>query len=104
MRGDVYRLRAPKAPRGREQAGARYAVVVQADDLLLSTVLVAPTSGSAAARSFRPTISIGEERTQVLVEQTAAVSPERLGQLVARVSHRELADIDTALRLVMGLD
>ncbi|HEX8157242.1 MAG TPA: type II toxin-antitoxin system PemK/MazF family toxin [Solirubrobacteraceae bacterium] len=41
--------------RGHEQHGARYAVVVQADELLgLSTVLVSPTSTRARAATFRP--------------------------------------------------
>jgi mRNA interferase MazF len=70
----------------------------------LSTLLVAPTSRSAAARSFRPTIIIEDEPTQVLVEQTSAVVPERLGELVGRVSYDELAGINDALRLALELD
>lgn len=104
MRGDVHRLRAPRGVRGSEQRGARYAVVVQSDDLLLSTVLVAPTSRSAPPRVFRPTVTVGGEQTQVLVEQTAAVSPERLGDLVGRVRLDELREIDDALRLALQLD
>src|SRR5699024_7834659 len=43
VRGDVYRLRAPKNVRGHEQRGSRHAVVLQADVLCaLSTWLVAP--------------------------------------------------------------
>lgn len=104
MRGDVYRLRAPRGARGNEQRGSRYGVVVQSDDLLLSTVLVAPTSRSAAPRIFRPTITIGADETQVLVEQTAAVAPERLGELAGHVSRHELEAIDDALRLALQLD
>jgi mRNA interferase MazF len=104
VRGDIHRLRAPKDVRGREQQGARFAVIVQADDLMLSTLLVAPTSRSAVARSFRPTISIGGEPTQVLIEQTSAVAPERLGELVGRVSHDEMVAINDALRLALELD
>lgn len=104
MRGDVYRLRATRDARGHEQHGSRYAVVVQSDDLLLSTVLVAPTSRSAPPRIFRPTITIGDEETQVLVEQTAAVAPERLGELVGHVSRNELEAIDNSLRLALQLD
>jgi mRNA interferase MazF len=41
VRGEVLRLPAPRSPSGHEQRGARYAVVVQADEFLgLSTVLV----------------------------------------------------------------
>ena len=48
VRGEVFRLRLPRGVRGSEQRGARYAVVVQADELLaLSTVLVSPTSVAA---------------------------------------------------------
>lgn len=77
MRGDVHRLRAPRGARGNEQRGFRCAVILQSDDLMLSTLLVAPTSRAAQPRIFRPTILIGEEATQVLTEQTAAVAPER---------------------------
>ncbi len=71
---------------------------------MLSTLLVAPTSRSAAPRSFRPTIVVEGAETQVLVEQTSAVAPERLGELVGRVSHDELRQIDDALRLALELD
>jgi len=77
---------------------------VQSDDLLLSTVLVAPTSRSAPPRVFRPTITVGGEQTQVLVEQTAAVAPERLGDLVGRVRRDELDEIDNSVRLALQLD
>ena len=104
MRGDIHRLRAPKASRGHEQQGARYAVLLQSDDLKLSTVLVAPTSRSSAPRIFRPTITIDGDDTQVLIEQTSAVALERLGEFVGRLRHDELEAIDEALRLVLELD
>ena len=104
VRGDIHRLRAPRDARGREQQGARFAVIVQSDDLMLSTVLVAPTSRSALPRIFRPTIVINNDQTQVLVEQTAAVAPERLGEFVGRASHEELTAINHALRLALELD
>lgn len=104
MRGDVHRLRAPRGARGNEQRGFRYAVILQSDDLLLSTLIVAPTSRSAQPRIFRPTILISGEATQVLTEQTVAVTPERLGDLVGHVSLTEQHAIDAALRLTMGID
>jgi mRNA interferase MazF len=94
----------PRGARGSEQRGGRYAVVVQADELLaLSTVLVSPTSASAPPRSFRPTIELDGAETRVLVEQTTAVSPDRLGESVGRLSAGELRDLDAALTLVLGL-
>jgi len=104
VRGEVFRLRVPRGTRGSEQGGARYAVIVQTDELLaLSTVLVSPTSTAAPPRSFRPTIEIQGSSTRVLVEQTTAVSPDRLGESVGRLSASELHDLDTALSLVLGL-
>ena len=104
VRGEVFRLPAPRGARGHEQRGARYAVIVQADELLgLSTVLVSPTSASARTASFRPTITLGGEQTRVLVEQTTVVDPERLGRSAGRLDARELRAVDEALMLVLGL-
>jgi mRNA interferase MazF len=104
VRGEVFRLRVPRGARGAEQRGTRFAVVVQADELLaLSTVLVSPTSTAAPARSFRPTIELSGTPTRVLVEQTTAISPDRLGKSVGRLSATELHDLDSALALVFGL-
>ncbi len=104
VRGEVFRLRVHRGTRRSEQQGVRYAVVVQADELLaLSTVLVSPTSASAPPRSFRPTIDLAGGSTRVLVEQTTAISPDRLGTSVGRLSAGELRDLDAALALVLGL-
>lgn len=104
MRGEVYRLRATRDGRGHEQQGARYAVVVQTDALPLSTWLVAPTSTSARAASFRPEVEIKGQPTRVLVEQTTAIDPEgRLGDMVGRLSASEISAVDQALREVLGL-
>jgi mRNA interferase MazF len=79
-------------------------VVVQADELLaLSTVLVSPTSASAPPRSFRPAIELDGQPTRVLVEQTTAISSDRLGLSMGRLNATELRDLDTALGLVLGL-
>jgi mRNA interferase MazF len=103
IRGEVYRVRLP-ARRGREQAGTRYGVIVQADQLLgLSTAIVAPTSRGAAPATFRPEVQLAGERTRVLVEQLRAVDIERLGELAGRLSAREQRAIDDALALVFDL-
>jgi mRNA interferase MazF len=103
VRGDVFRLRAPRGVRGGEQSGRRYAVVVQSDLLPLSTWLVAPTSTSARSASFRPEITVGGDTTRVLAEQTAAVDPTRLGVLLGHLSYGEMAQVDAAVRLVLAL-
>jgi mRNA interferase MazF len=104
LRGDVYRFRLPKGI-GHEQRGERFGVVVQADEFLpRSVVIVAPTSGSARAASFRPEIDIAGERTRVLVEQIGAVEAQRLGDLMGHVTAEEMWGIDEALATVLGLD
>jgi mRNA interferase MazF len=102
-RGEVYRVRLPTR-RGREQAGPRYGVIVQADQLFgLSTAIVAPTSRSAAPATFRPEVQLGGEPTRVLVEQLRAVDINRLGELAGRLNAREQRAIDDALALVLDL-
>ena len=103
-RGDAYELPSPRAPRGHEQRGQRYGVVLQADSLLrLSTWIVAPTSTKARSASFRPEIKINGQTTRVLVEQIGAVAPERLGSSVGHLSVSELRAVEEAARLVLDL-
>jgi mRNA interferase MazF len=103
VRGDVHRLKAPRGSRGHAQHGPRVAVVVQSDSLPLSRLLVAPTSTSARAASFRPKIRFDATTTRVLVEQTAAVDPTRLGDVVGHPDFDELRQVDAALRIVLEL-
>jgi mRNA interferase MazF len=104
VRGDVYRLRAPRSTRGHEQQGRRYAVIVQSDDFeALSTWLVAPTSTSARPATFRPAVEVNGDETLVLAEQTSAVDPSRLGERVGHLGFEELRAVDAALRLVLSL-
>lgn len=105
MRGDVHRYRGDRAAKGREQQGARFAVVVQSDALeVLSTWLIAPTSTGARPGPIRPTVSVSGQQTQVLVERLTAVDPQlRLGERVERLTPGELAAVDEALRLALGL-
>jgi mRNA interferase MazF len=104
VRGEVFRLPSPRNARGREQRGARYAVVVQGDEFMaLSTTLVSPTSTSARSATFRPTIKLNGEETRVLVEQTTVVDPQRLGHSAGRLDADELRAVDDALALVLAL-
>jgi mRNA interferase MazF len=104
VRGEVFRLPDLPRRRGHEQRGARYAVIVQADEFLaLSTTLVAPTSARARPASFRPTIELEGAETRVLVEQTTVVDPQRLGASAGRLEAGELRALDEALALILGL-
>lgn len=103
LRGDLYRFKLPKGV-GHERHGDRYGVVVQAEEFLpRSVVIVAPTSRSARAASFRPEIEVDGETTRVLVEQIGAVDARRLGELCGHLRPEEMWGVDEALATVLGL-
>lgn len=82
VRGDIHEITLPRK-RGHVQQGRRYAVIVQADDLLtLSTVVICPTSRSAFPASFHPEITLEDKATQLLCEMIdARALGERVGHL-----------------------
>jgi mRNA-degrading endonuclease toxin of MazEF toxin-antitoxin module len=86
------------------QHGRRYAVVVQADDLLaLSMVVVCPTSTSTPSASFHPEIEIDDEATRVMCEMVGAVDARALGKHVGHLTLDEMRAVDDALELVLDL-
>ncbi|MDN5749694.1 MAG: type II toxin-antitoxin system PemK/MazF family toxin [Pseudonocardia sp.] len=98
-------MKAPRDARGHEQTGPRYCVVVQSDDLPLSTWLVPPTSTGRREATFRPAIEIDGVATRVIVEQLTVIDPQtRFGDFAGRLSSREMRDVDDALRAVLALD
>ena len=101
VRGDVHRIR-PAKTQGHEQRGHRYAVVVQSDDLALSTVVVVPTSTSCRPTSFRPKIRIEGHDTYAMAEQVTAVDWGRLGEPVYRLPAATMNELDHALDMVFG--
>jgi mRNA interferase MazF len=103
VRGDLYEITLPSR-RGHVQHGRRFAVIVQADDLLaLSTVLVCPTSTSTPSASFHPEIIVSEEATRVLCEMVGPVDGRALGAQVGHLTLEELRAVDDALELVLDL-
>ena len=89
---------------GHEQSGARYGVVVQADELLpRSVVIVAPTSDIERPASFRPEVTVADQTTRVLVEQVGAVDAQDLGERVGDMTPGEMWSVDDALVTVLGL-
>ena len=51
-----------------------------------------------------PTIEILGQDVRVLVEQTIAVDPQRLGDFAGRLDADELMEINVALRAVLDLE
>lgn len=104
VRGDVHVITMARG-RGRVQHGRRYAVIVQADDLLaLSTVVICPTSTSAPGASFHPEIDLAGARTKVLCEMVGAVDARNLGEQLGHLSYDELRAVDDGLALVLGIN
>jgi mRNA interferase MazF len=103
VRGDVYEITLPSR-RGRVQHGRRFAVIVQADDLLaLSTVIICPTSRSTPPASFHPEVLIGDEPTRVMCEMLGAVDARALGEQFGHLALDEMRSVDDALQLVLDL-
>ena len=103
VRGDVHAIALPRR-HGHVQHGKRFAVVVQADDLLaLSTVVICPTSQSTPPASFHPEIEVEGAPTRVMCEMVGAVDARVLGEQVGHLSLEELRRVDDALALVLDL-
>ena len=103
VRGDVHAIKLP-GHRGRVQRGRRFAVIVQADDLLaLSTVVICPTSSSTPPASFHPEVTIEGESTRVMCEMVGAVDASRLGDKAGHLALDEMRYVDEALQLVLDL-
>lgn len=103
IRGDVHRIKLP-GKRGHAQQGRRYAVIVQADDLLaLSTVVICPTSRLVFPSTFHPEVTIADQPTQVLCEMVGVVDARVLGERVGHLTREELRTVEDALLLVLDL-
>ena len=103
VRGDVHAIVLPRR-RGHVERGRRFAVVVQADDLLaLSTVIVCPTSQSSPPATFHPEVTIAGDVIRVMCEMVGVVDARSLGERIGHLSRDELLDVDEALRLVLDL-
>lgn len=80
-------------------------MIVQSDDLLLSTCLIVPTSTGRRSASFLPEIEINGVKTRVMAKQLTVVDPQqRLGEFAGRLGQAELQVLDHALQVVLGLD
>lgn len=103
VRGDVHAITLPRR-RGSVQFGRRFAVIVQADDLLaLSTIVVCPTSTATPPASFHPEVVIGDQLTRVMCGMVGAVDARALGEQMGHLTLDEMRLVDDALQLVLDL-
>ncbi len=104
IRGDVHKVNLRRGG-GRVQHGSRYAVVVQANDLLaLSTVVICPTSQSAQAASFHPEVDLDGEKTKVLCEMVRPFDIRKLGDRIDHLSLEDMSAVDDGLELLLELN
>ncbi|REJ05096.1 type II toxin-antitoxin system PemK/MazF family toxin [Microbacterium bovistercoris] len=103
FRGAIYEIKALPGARGREQQGARLAVIIQSDAFASSTVTVAMTSTSAGSAVYRPEIDVDGVRTRILTDQIYSIDAGRLGTFRGGLESAEIAALDRALLLKLGL-
>lgn len=103
FRGAIYRVKALPTTRGHEQQGKRYAVVIQSDRFASSLTTVAMTSTRAGSAIYRPEIELNGTRTRILTDQIFSLADSRLGSIAGTLEAEELADLDRALMLKLGL-
>jgi mRNA interferase MazF len=103
IRGAVYRIDLGR-PRGHEQAGKHFGLVVSPSDSPLSVVTVIPTSTSAGPSVHRPELEIGGRPTRMLVDQIRSIDTDYLvGDPIDFLNREELAEVQLALAHYLGV-
>lgn len=103
IRGAVYQVDLGNA-RGHEQRGKRLGVAVSPTNMPWSVATVVPTSTSARASMFRPSLDILGENTRVLCDQIRTIDIDFLGEEpVDYLTRDQIADVDYALARYLGL-
>ncbi|MGB4967008.1 MAG: type II toxin-antitoxin system PemK/MazF family toxin [Candidatus Saccharimonadales bacterium] len=102
IRGAVYQIDLGR-PRGHEQGGKRYGLVVSPSNSPLSVCTVIPTSTSARPGIHRPEVQIAGRPTRLLVDQIRTIDTDYVGETVDYLTHAQLAEVESALGHYLGL-
>jgi mRNA interferase MazF len=104
-RGDVVIVATPG-----DYGKPRPAVIVQSNAIPESraSIVICPMTSELAEADFRITIEPGSGtglrlRSQVMADKPVTVRRERIGQRIGRLAAADLARLNVALALVMGL-
>jgi mRNA interferase MazF len=104
-RGDVVIVAAPG-----DYGKPRPAVIVQSNAIPQShaSIVICPMTSELAEADFRITIEPGSStglrlRSQVMADKPVTVRRERIGQRIGRLAAADLARLNVALALAMGL-
>ena len=102
IRGGVYRIDLGQ-PRGHQQGGRRLGVVVSPTDSPLTVVTVVPTSTSVRPTVFRPTVTIGDRETYLLVDQMTAIDTNYVHDIVDVLSLTDMELLEMAVARYLGV-
>ena len=104
-RGDLVIVAAPG-----DYGKPRPAVIVQSNAIPVShaSVVICPMTSELVEADFRITIEPGPEtglrdRSQVMADKPATVRRERIGRRIGQLGAADMARLNVALALVMGL-
>lgn len=104
IRGAVYRVDLGEAKRGNEQRGKRYGLVISPSSMAWSVATIVPTSRSAQAAAFRPTLELLGVPTRFLTDQVRSIDTKYIdGEPVAYLERDEMAEVEHALARYVGL-
>ncbi len=104
IRCAVYRVDLGEAKRGHDQRGRRYGLAVSPSSMAWSVATIVPTSRSARAAVFRPTLELLGVPTRFLIDQIRALDTEYIdGEPVAYLERDEMAEVEHALARYLGL-
>ncbi len=102
IRGAVYRVDLGD-PRGHEQGGRRYGVVLSPTNMPWSVATIVPTSTSAQRAIFRPVLVAGEE-TVLLVDQLRVIDTDYVvGEPVDFLLRDDLDALERAVQSYLGI-
>ena len=102
IRGGVYRIDLGQ-PRGHEQGGRRFGVVLSPSESPLTVVTVVPTSTSARPTVFRPTVTVCGRETHLLVDQMRAIDTRYVHGIVDVLTFADLELLEMAVARYLGL-
>lgn len=104
IRGAVCKVDLGEAKRGHEQRGRRYGLVVSPSSMAWSVVTIVPTSRSAQAAVFRPTLDLLGVPTRFLIDQIRSIDTRYVdAEPVAYLERDEMAEIEHAMSRYLGL-
>lgn len=102
IRGSVYQVDLGK-PRGHQQGGRRYGLVISPSNSPLTVVTIIPTSTAARAASFRPEIELAGQTTRLLVDQLRTIDTDYVGEPVDYLTHDQMTRVEEVVAHYLGL-